>query len=164
MKASVSFRFSKRLGDADTAHETGIFHYTSESAAGKRDDYIHLEALLVKQNGKWLTLMEYQKSKATKEEWTAWKSGIAKFRNHRLGCPPGFCRDVGGWARTDGFSIAQHSVASFSSPAATLFAVANRAILVVVILVFLFPTRGAKDERCTDRRGILLLGHGRCAK
>ena len=69
MKASVAFRFSKRLGDADTAHETGIFFYTSESAAGKRADYIHLEALLVKQNGKWLTLMEYQKSKATKEEW-----------------------------------------------------------------------------------------------
>jgi hypothetical protein len=57
------------MGDADTAHETGIFFYTSESAAGKRADYIHLEALLVKQNGKWLVLMEYQKSKATKEEW-----------------------------------------------------------------------------------------------
>ncbi len=69
MKASVTFRFSKRLGDADTAHETGIFFYTSESAAGKRAEYIHLEALLIKQQGKWKTLMEYQKAKATKEEW-----------------------------------------------------------------------------------------------
>jgi hypothetical protein len=69
MKASVTFRFSARLGDADTAHETGIFHYTSETPTGKRDDYIHLEALLTKQEGKWTTLMEYQKAKATKEEW-----------------------------------------------------------------------------------------------
>lgn len=70
MKASVAFRFSARLGDADTAHETGIFLYTSETAEGKRtEEYIHLEALLVKQDGKWKTLMEYQKSKATKEEW-----------------------------------------------------------------------------------------------
>jgi len=69
MKASVAFRFATRLGDADTAHETGIFHYTSESAADKRDDYIHLEALLIKQQGRWKTLMEYQKAKATKEEW-----------------------------------------------------------------------------------------------
>ena len=69
MKASVTFRFSTRLGDADTAHETGIFLYTAETAAGKREEYIHLEALLTKQQGKWTTLMEYQKSKATKEEW-----------------------------------------------------------------------------------------------
>jgi ketosteroid isomerase-like protein len=70
MKASVTFRFSTRLGDADTAHETGIFLYTAETAAGKRtEEYIHLEALLTKQQGKWKTLMEYQKSKATKKEW-----------------------------------------------------------------------------------------------
>jgi len=70
MKASVVFRFSKRLGDAETAYETGIFLYTAETAEGQRtENYIHLEALLIKQQGQWKTLMEYQKSKATKEEW-----------------------------------------------------------------------------------------------
>ncbi len=73
MKASVNFRFSSRIGDATTAHETGIFLYT-QSAEGKTiEEYIHFEALLIKQDGKWLILMEYQKAKATKEEWEGLK-------------------------------------------------------------------------------------------
>lgn len=67
-KSSVEFRFSKRLGDGTTAHESGIFHYSYEIDGERGSDYIHFEALLIKENG-WKMMMEYQKSKATKEEW-----------------------------------------------------------------------------------------------
>lgn len=73
--ASVEFRFSQRLGDETTAHETGIFVYSSAAADGEpKRDYIHFECLLAS-NGKggWKTVMEYQKSKATKTEWDALK-------------------------------------------------------------------------------------------
>ena len=73
MKASVTFRFSTRIGDADTAHETGIFLYTQTAEGKSIEEYIHFEALLIKQEGKWLILMEYQKAKATKEEWEGMK-------------------------------------------------------------------------------------------
>jgi ketosteroid isomerase-like protein len=69
--ASVRFRFSQRLHDETTAHETGIFNYRFESAAGEvSDTYIHFEALLVKKDG-WKMIMEYQQSPATPEEWEA---------------------------------------------------------------------------------------------
>jgi hypothetical protein len=73
MTASVTFRFSQRLGDEATAHETGIFLY-SAGAPGEeaKKEYIHFEALLVKK-GRWLILMEYQKAKATEAEWAALK-------------------------------------------------------------------------------------------
>ena len=72
---NVRFRFSQRIGDETTAHETGIFYFTSHDAKGKliSEGYTHLEALLVKRGDKWLCLMEYQKSKATREEWDALK-------------------------------------------------------------------------------------------
>ena len=71
-KASVEFRFSQRIGDETTAHETGIFLYKNTDQAGKSTAaYIHFESLLVKREGKWLTMMEYQKSKATPEQWDA---------------------------------------------------------------------------------------------
>lgn len=71
----VQFRFSQRIGDETTAHETGIFYFTSHDSTGKliAESYTHLEALLVKQGDKWLCLMEYQKTKATREEWDALK-------------------------------------------------------------------------------------------
>lgn len=70
---NVQFRFSQRIGDETTAHETGIFYFTSHDSTGKliSEGYTHLEALLVKRDGKWLCLMEYQKAKASKEEWEA---------------------------------------------------------------------------------------------
>ena len=75
VEANVEFRFSQRIGDETTAHETGIFHYTSKDSDGKinTDVYINFEMLFVKQNGKWLGLMENQKSVATKEDWEALK-------------------------------------------------------------------------------------------
>lgn len=71
MSARVEFRFSRRWGDATTAHETGIFRYLAVDGAGQaRTNLVHLEALLVKQ-GTWKILMEHQKGPATSEEWEA---------------------------------------------------------------------------------------------
>ena len=72
MKASVEFKFSKRFGDATTAHETGIFLYSATGPDGKQThDYINFEALLLKRDGRWQIMMEYQKSKATAAEFEA---------------------------------------------------------------------------------------------
>lgn len=69
--ASVRFRFSQRLNDGTTAHETGIFNYRFVSATGEvSDQYTHFEALLVKRDG-WRMVMEYQRSTATQDEWNA---------------------------------------------------------------------------------------------
>ncbi len=72
---NVSFRFSQRIGNETTAHETGIFYFTSHNSTGKliTESYTHLEALLVKHGDKWVCLMEYQKAEATQEEWDALK-------------------------------------------------------------------------------------------
>ncbi len=74
-KNNVAFRFTQRVGDPTTAHETGIFYFTSVDKYGKvlSGGGVHFESLLVKRNGKWLAMMEYQKSKATQEEWEALK-------------------------------------------------------------------------------------------
>ena len=73
MKAGVEFRFTQRLNDESTAHETGIFHYWAHVEGGERSDsYIHFEALLVNKQG-WKMMMEYQKAAATVEEWNAAK-------------------------------------------------------------------------------------------
>ena len=68
---SVEFRFSQRIGDETTAHETGIFMFKSNDSHGKviAKQYIHFEVLLVKHNNAWQALMEYQKSKATEVAW-----------------------------------------------------------------------------------------------
>jgi hypothetical protein len=72
VNASVEFRFSKRLGDATTAHETGIFRYVSRPAGGQaKEEFIHLEALLVRRPDGWKILMEKQAGPATKAEWDA---------------------------------------------------------------------------------------------
>lgn len=68
---SVAFRFSQRVGDETTAHETGIFVFQSNNSNGEVNprQFIHFEALLVKRDNAWQAVMEYQKSKATEEEW-----------------------------------------------------------------------------------------------
>jgi hypothetical protein len=70
MEANVEFRFSQRLHDDTTAHETGIFYYTAKPIDGERThDYIFFEALMVKQDGEWKMVMEYQKARATEADW-----------------------------------------------------------------------------------------------
>ena len=68
--ANLDVRFSERLYDEFTAHETGIFHYYTLNQNGDRNDtYVHFESLWLKKNNKWIMLMEYQKSRADKTEW-----------------------------------------------------------------------------------------------
>lgn len=75
MKAGVDFRFSKRLGDETTAHETGIFRYfTIDDSGQETAALIHFTALLIKSDGRWRVLMEHQKHEATEREWNALKS------------------------------------------------------------------------------------------
>jgi uncharacterized protein (TIGR02246 family) len=70
--ADVEFRITGRLHDATTAHETGIFRYVFEPEEGDASaSLVNFEALLVKRDGRWLMLMEYQKDPATQEEWEA---------------------------------------------------------------------------------------------
>ena len=72
LKADVKFRFSQRFGDQSTAHETGMFLYSTVDQEGQsKQEYIHFQALLVKRKGQWKIMMEYQKSKATRAEWDA---------------------------------------------------------------------------------------------
>ena len=73
-KVNVEFRFSKRLDNETTAHETGIFNFITYEIGTdkiKSEDYVNFEALLVKYNGTWQIMMEYQKTKASREEWQA---------------------------------------------------------------------------------------------
>ncbi len=74
-KDNVEFRFSQRIGNTNTAHETGIFHFTSVDNSGKTqtDILVHFEMLFVKTDGVWLATMEYQRSNATEAEWAAMK-------------------------------------------------------------------------------------------
>lgn len=71
----VAFRFSQRIGDETTAHETGIFIFSSVDNTGKvKGKYIiHFEMLFEKKENEWYALMEYQKSEGTQEEWDALK-------------------------------------------------------------------------------------------
>ncbi len=71
--SSLEIRFSERIGDETTAYETGMFYFTLKDDSGKFVEYYdHLKALLIKKDGTWLCVMEYQKP-ATKEDWEALK-------------------------------------------------------------------------------------------
>lgn len=75
----LQFRFGRRLHDATTAHETGVFRYTCTSTqqqqkpdAATQTVLLHFESLLVKRKPQgWLWMMEYQKHPASQEEWEA---------------------------------------------------------------------------------------------
>jgi hypothetical protein len=72
MKAHVKFVWTQRFVSENTAHETGMFKYSTTDENGKTEDFIaHTTTLMVKKDGKWLIMMENQKSKATEEEWNA---------------------------------------------------------------------------------------------
>ena len=69
VKAQVDFRFTQRINDTNTAHETGLFHFSAQSEDGEQSDsYVNFEALLINQGG-WKMMMEYQVSLASQEEW-----------------------------------------------------------------------------------------------
>ena len=69
-RRSVEFRFTQRLHSESSAHEVGIFRYSSTEADGStRVVLIHFEAALVRKDGVWLQLLELQTSDATEGEW-----------------------------------------------------------------------------------------------
>ena len=71
-EAGVTFRFTQRLHDRNTAHETGILRYTARADYGEETvSMVHFQALLVQRQQKWLMLMEYQQHEATQAEWEA---------------------------------------------------------------------------------------------
>lgn len=70
VKASVEFRFADRFHSEMTAHDTGIFKYSSQvNGEEPSTAYIHFQGLLTKVSGEWKLMMEYQVSTATKDEW-----------------------------------------------------------------------------------------------
>lgn len=72
MTAGLQTRFSERLLGETTAHETGIFRYTSQRPGEAPETaYIHFQDLLVRVDGEWRWVMEYQIAVATEEEWDA---------------------------------------------------------------------------------------------
>ncbi|MEP5611031.1 MAG: nuclear transport factor 2 family protein [Cyclobacteriaceae bacterium] len=75
VKVNIELRFSQRIGNETTAHETGIFTYTATDNSSKTSSkyIIPFEMLLVKRDGRWYGMMEYQKPYATQEEWDALK-------------------------------------------------------------------------------------------
>lgn len=80
-RPQVAFRFTRRAHDATTAHETGMFRFTSQVPGGEPNvQLIHFEALWVRTAGSWLMLMEYQKGPATREEWDAAGSSAGPLR------------------------------------------------------------------------------------
>jgi hypothetical protein len=71
VSAAVVFRFTQRLSDEKTAHETGIFRYSAQTGDAEPSvSFIHFEALLVNKDG-WQMVMEFQKAVATQAEWDA---------------------------------------------------------------------------------------------
>ena len=73
--AYLELKFSRRIFDSYTSHETGIFHYYTINESGEStDSFIHFEALWIKKQNKWFMLMENQISRASKSEWDNFKS------------------------------------------------------------------------------------------
>lgn len=72
-KVEIELRFSQRIGNETTAHETGIFTLKSTDTISKVSNkyIIPFEMVLVKRNNQWYAIMEYQKPHATQEEWDA---------------------------------------------------------------------------------------------
>ncbi|WP_400078121.1 hypothetical protein [Winogradskyella sp. R77965] len=74
-KVNIEIRFSQRIGDETTAHETGMFIYSSTDTTTKITNkfIIPFEMVLVKLDNQWFALMEHQKPFATQKEWDALK-------------------------------------------------------------------------------------------
>jgi uncharacterized protein (TIGR02246 family) len=74
--ATVAFRFDSRHDNESTAFETGIFRYATTDAAGvESPSFVLLEALLIKQDGRWLILMERQLEATDEAAWNALAAG-----------------------------------------------------------------------------------------
>ena len=75
MDANLELKFSQRIFDNSTAHETGIFHYYTINQSGEiSDSFIYFESLWIKKQNKWFMVMENQLSRASKTGWDSFKS------------------------------------------------------------------------------------------
>jgi hypothetical protein len=75
-KSTVEFRFAPRYDDATTAHESGMFRDTWKLRDGEaKPEYTEFQTLLLKEEGIWKILMEYQKAPASKADWDALAPG-----------------------------------------------------------------------------------------
>lgn len=69
-KATVEFRFSRRMDGPSTAFESGMFKYTVIAKSGvSTPKFYPFEQLLAKSNGKWRILMERQFAEVTQADW-----------------------------------------------------------------------------------------------
>ncbi len=60
-----------------TAHEVGISHFRPTATGEKPvDRYVAVDSYLVRKDGRWVTLLSIQTTKATKDEWDALDSPI----------------------------------------------------------------------------------------
>jgi len=71
INANVIFRFSDTAVGSGSAHQTGVFHYftVNNTTRDRYDVYVNFDALLVKKDGKWLMVMEHQKSLSSRDEF-----------------------------------------------------------------------------------------------
>lgn len=70
--ADVSFRFTRRIDNAETAFESGMFRYVLTDSDGEEQVSIFaFEALLIKKEGQWKILMERQIKEVGEKEWSA---------------------------------------------------------------------------------------------
>ena len=67
----LEFRFTRRIHNETSAYESGMFRYSSLEDGTRSVATIHFTAALVKVDGVWLQLLEYQDSDATDAEWEA---------------------------------------------------------------------------------------------
>lgn len=70
MEAKVAFQITERLLSETTAHDTGIFRYSFRNSGEEwKHSLVHFQALMVKKEGKWLMMMEYQQKAASQKIW-----------------------------------------------------------------------------------------------
>lgn len=71
-RATLNFRFKKRIVNESTAFDVGIYRYSMIDKSGKEKVYYsQVSYLHVKKDNKWLTMMEHQTANATEEQWLA---------------------------------------------------------------------------------------------
>ena len=71
-RASAEFKFDVRQDGPTTAFQSGVFRYATQGKSEPEQAvYVRFENLLIKQDGKWLILMERQLGLVDEADWTA---------------------------------------------------------------------------------------------
>lgn len=68
----IEFRLASRLHDSATAHVVGLSHFRRTAEGDPPvDRYDGVDSYLVRRNGRWVMLLNFQAGPATKAEWDA---------------------------------------------------------------------------------------------